>query len=170
MLSKKSPPKRQIEETVTLLPKFRSKPNSTWWDYFLLLVLMWHCQTAGGRDRYQDTSLASVKSLNMHYYTAVRINRGFRARLQTFPFRILLGYTSTRKRCMTTHFSLGERVIVKIVKLNTKLVIFYLFFFFFLKPYPALLSALPVRLVSCRQEERQKIRQRACPLSFTHST
>lgn len=128
MLSKKSPPKRLIEETVTLLPKLKSKTNSTWWDYFLLLVLMWHCQTADGRDHYQDALLASVNGLNMHYYIAVRINRGFRARLQT-SFRILLGYISTRKHDMTTHLSLSEgRVIIKV---NIKLVISKLFFFFF---------------------------------------
>lgn len=57
----------------------------------------------------------------MHHYTAVGINRGFRAGLQTFLFRILLAHTSTRKHCMTTHLSLGERVVVKV---NNKLVTF----------------------------------------------
>lgn len=138
----------KIEERVTLLSKFRHKKlPSTWRDFFHLLVLLWYCPLSGGRDHYQNMLLASENSLNMHYYRAVGINRGFRARLQTFLFRFLLAHTSTRKHCMTTCLSFGGSVAVKVHK---KLVIF-----FFLMTSWCTLCSLPVLLVQQRQGETE---------------
>lgn len=159
----KSPPKDRLQSH--MLSKFRHKKSSTWRDFFHFLVLMWYCRISGERHRYQNMSLTSESSLNMHYYPEVGINRVFRAGLQTFLFRILLAHTYARKHCMTTHLSLSERVVVKV---HNKLVIFFQrTSCYTLCSSPVLTGTAETR--RDRKQDKGKKLSRACPLSFTRS-